>query len=103
MLKGDKYPIKKLYELREETPDKCVLIGTLFKHQVLKPSILRDISEENQLAPQPPRFRFVDETDTLVLEDERQRIRLIGSMDVHQFVTGIVCAILGEFLYFLFF
>lgn len=68
----------------------------------MKPSILRDISEENQLAPQPPRFHFVDETDTLVLEDERQRIRLIGSMDVHQFVTGIVCAILGEF-FFVFF
>lgn len=62
----------------------------------MKPSILRDISEETQLAPQPPRFNFVDEEDKLILEDELQRIRLIGKLDVHYMVTGVVCAVLGE-------
>lgn len=64
--------------------------------QQLKPSILRDISEETQLAPQPPRFNFVDDDDKLILEDELQRIRLVGKLDVHYMVTGVVCAILGE-------
>ncbi|CAD7086276.1 unnamed protein product [Hermetia illucens] len=92
---GTEYKIKKLSELREENPDKCVVIGTLFKHQQLKPSILREISEENQLAPQPPRSNFVDENDKLILEDELQRIRLLGKVEVHNLVTGVVCAVLG--------
>lgn len=83
-------------DLREDFPEKCVLIGTIFVHQKLKPSILRDISEETQLAPQPVREKFVDDSDALILEDELQRIRLLGAMDVHRFVTGIVCAILGK-------
>lgn len=62
----------------------------------MKPSILRDISEETQLAPQPARFNFVDEEDKLILEDELQRIRLFGKLDVHYMVTGTVCAVLGE-------
>lgn len=82
-------------DLREENPEQCILIGTLYVHQKLKPSILRDISEETQLAPQPVRENFVDDTDALILEDELQRIRLLGRMEAHQFVTGIVCAILG--------
>lgn len=92
---GDDYPLRKMGELREEQPEKCVLIGTIFVHQKLKPSILRDISEETQLAPQPIRSHFTDETDQLILEDELQRIRLLGNMKAHDFVTGIVCAVLG--------
>ncbi|XP_037039978.1 DNA polymerase delta subunit 2 isoform X2 [Bradysia coprophila] len=92
---GDKYPLKKMFELKEDFTEKCILVGTLFKHQQLKPSILRDISEETQLAPQPPRFNFVDEEDMLILEDELQRIRLVGKLDVHHMVTGVVCAVLG--------
>lgn len=84
-------------DLREDNPETCVLIGTLLKHQSLRPSILRDISEETQLAPQPVRENFVDDADKLILEDELQRIRLLGKMDVHTMVTGIVCAILGMF------
>lgn len=83
-------------DLREDNPEKCVLIGTLFKHQPLKPSILREISEETQLAPQPARDNYVDDTDKLILEDELQRIRLLGKMDVHTIVTGVVCAVLGK-------
>lgn len=82
-------------DLREEEPEKCVLIGTLYVHQKLKPSILHEISEESQLVPQPVREKFVDNSDIIILEDELQRIRLIGKMDPHKFVTGIVCAILG--------
>jgi DNA polymerase delta subunit 2 len=61
----------------------------------LKPSILREISEENQLAPPPSRSHYTDDSDILILEDEIQRIRLIGKIEVNQQVTGIVSAVLG--------
>lgn len=100
IFKGDKYPIKKMADLCEENPEKCVIVGTTFLHQKLKPSILRDISEETQLAPQPIRHKFADESDTVVLEDEVQRIQLLGDFPVHKFVTGIVLAVLGKFVLF---
>lgn len=93
---GSKYAIKKMFELDEDHPQQCIIIGTIFKHQTLKPSILKELSEETQLAPQPPRFQYSADDDLLILEDELQRIRLVGdAMDVHQMVTGIVCAVLG--------
>ncbi|XP_058123972.1 DNA polymerase delta subunit 2 isoform X1 [Anopheles ziemanni] len=92
---GNDIPIKRLADLREECPQKCVIIGTLFKHQELKPSILKEISEENQLAPQPPRSHYTNDTDILILEDALQRIRLVGNIDVHSVVTGVVCAVMG--------
>lgn len=33
---GTKYPLKKMFELREDDPEKCVIIGTLYKHQVFR-------------------------------------------------------------------
>ncbi|GLG95569.1 DNA polymerase delta small subunit [Gryllus bimaculatus] len=93
---GVDIPVKKLIDLNEEDNEQCVIIGTLFKHQELKPSILKEISEEHQLAPQPPRKNFVDEEDQLILEDEQERIRLIGKLNVHSVVTGVVCAVLGK-------
>lgn len=86
-----------MFELDEDNPLKCIVIGTLYKHQTLKPSILKELSEETQLAPQPARFNFVADDDLLILEDELQRIRLVGdSLDVHRLVTGVVCAVLGK-------
>ena len=97
---GDKYEIKKMTDLREDNPEKCVIIGTTFVQQKLKPSILREISEETQLAPQPIRQNFADESDTLILEDEVQRIQLLGDFPVDQYVTGIVMAVLGKLVEF---
>ncbi|XP_053606441.1 DNA polymerase delta subunit 2 [Plodia interpunctella] len=90
------YKILKLCQLRDKnTP--CVIIGTLFKFQQLKPSILKELSDELEIIPQPTRTHFVHESDSLVLEDELQRIKLVGdSIDVHQVVTGVVCAVLGS-------
>lgn len=75
---GDKYPICKLHKLTEENYDKCVVIGTLFKDQKLKPSVLKRLAEGNQLVPQPILTHFTDESDVLFMEDEVQRYQLIG-------------------------
>lgn len=92
---GENVMIKKLFEL-DENSETCVIIGTLVKDQQLRPSILREISEEHSLQPQMVRERFVHDSDTLVLEDELQRIKLIGGVDPHFLVTGIVCAVYGQ-------
>lgn len=71
-------------------------MGTLYKHQELKPSILKEVSEEHQLIPQPIRTEFTEDEDQLILEDELQRIKLLGSLSVHEAITGVVCAVLGS-------
>ena len=58
---------------------------------------MREISEENQLAPQPPRSHYTNDNDILILEDALQRIKLVGKIDVHSIVTGVVCAVMGKF------
>ncbi|GBP15405.1 DNA polymerase delta small subunit [Eumeta japonica] len=93
---SNKYKILKLSDIRERG-SLCVIIGTLFKIQTLKPSILKELSDELEIIPQPARTHFVHETDSVVLEDEVQRIKLVGDcIEVHKIVTGVVCALLGS-------
>jgi len=92
---GEAAPVLAVHELTEHSGD-CVLIGTIFKQQQLKPSILKEMSEEHNLEPQPPRDRFIADSDHLVLEDELARVQLEGNIDAQQFVTGVICAVLGR-------
>lgn len=59
---------------------------------------MKEISEDNQLVPLPPRSNYNDENDLLILEDELQRIKLDGKINVPEMVTGIIGAVLGKFL-----
>lgn len=92
---GSEVPLKKLADLREEDSDKCILVGTLYKQQKLKPSILREISDENHVPPQPTTV-YHDESDRVILEDGLNRIALTGKIEAGKTVTGVVCALLGE-------
>ncbi|XP_070497233.1 DNA polymerase delta subunit 2 [Chironomus tepperi] len=92
---GTKYPVKMISDLSEDNPAKCILIGNIYKHMELKPSILKEIAEENQLTPLPPPQDYNQPSDELILEDSIQRIKLCGKVNIAELVTGIVVAALG--------
>lgn len=84
-------------ELEDFEGQECVIIGTLYKHQKWKPSILHELSEDHQLTLPEPKSNYCSEKDQLFLEDEMLRIRLlVEDAEMKNYVTGIVCAILGH-------
>ena len=104
---GPKADIRRLSDLDDIQNEKSVVvIGTLFKAQILKPSILKEVGEVDTethegAEEKVPLDKYIDESDELVLEDELQRARLHFTKEnekhnVDQYVTGIVCGVLGS-------
>lgn len=92
---GNEFPVIELHKLTDLDGVKCIVMGTLFKDQKLKHSILKELSEANQLLPQPILSHFTDSSDKLCIEDELQRYVLTGNIDHEKLVSGIPIALLG--------
>lgn len=71
----------------------------MFKHQLWKPSILRELGEdtdEPNITPEK-HDNYCSEKDQPFLEDGTSRIKLVGSkVVIAEIITGVVCAILGK-------
>ncbi|XP_033333452.2 DNA polymerase delta subunit 2 isoform X1 [Megalopta genalis] len=87
-----------LSELVEKSEDNnYIVIGTLYKHQELKPSILHELTKELQLPTHLSRTNYASFKDILFLEDDALRVKLVGNhMNIQSVVTGIVCAVFGH-------
>ncbi|VAI24457.1 unnamed protein product [Triticum turgidum subsp. durum] len=79
----------------EEGKD-CVLVGTLYKHMKLKPSILDEYSKERSAIPLVKPHNFMHSDDNLILEDESGRVALAGAIPPAAYVTGVVVALHGK-------
>ncbi|THU56699.1 hypothetical protein C4D60_Mb11t19960 [Musa balbisiana] len=88
-------PVNTVLGLEEEK--ECIIVGTIYKHMKLKPSILDEYSKERSKVPLVKPHNFVHPDDHLILEDESGRVKLAGSLlDPSAFVTGIVVALHGK-------
>eukprot|EP00246_Nothoceros_aenigmaticus_P018642 TRINITY_DN9842_c0_g1_i2.p1 TRINITY_DN9842_c0_g1~~TRINITY_DN9842_c0_g1_i2.p1 ORF type:complete len:444 (+),score=70.47 TRINITY_DN9842_c0_g1_i2:176-1507(+) len=75
----------------------CVVVGTLYKQMVLKPTILDEYSKERSNVPLVTPDKFTHATDHLILEDESGRVKLAGDAAYPPlYVTGVVVGILGQ-------
>ncbi|KAL6145326.1 hypothetical protein ACLB2K_056014 [Fragaria x ananassa] len=80
-----------------EEGKECTIVGTLYKHMKLKPSILDEYSKTRSVVPLVKPHNFVHADDYLVLEDESGRIKLGGSvLSPSVYVTGNIVALHGK-------
>ncbi|XP_050383250.1 DNA polymerase delta small subunit isoform X2 [Argentina anserina] len=80
-----------------EEAKECTIVGTLYKHMKLKPSILDEYSKTRSAVPLVKPRNFVHADDYLVLEDESGRIKLAGSvLSPSVYVTGNIVALHGK-------
>nr|GMC84358.1 DNA polymerase delta small subunit isoform X1 [Ipomoea batatas] len=75
----------------------CIIVGTLYKHMKLKPSVLDEYSKGRSATLLAESHNFVHSDDYLVLEDESGRVKLSGSLLLPStYVTGLVVALHGK-------
>ena len=62
----------------------------------LKPSVLKELSGDHHLIPLPPRKKYTEEEDYLILEDHSLRITLLTDQaDIDTLVTGVPVVVIG--------
>ena len=99
---GPNVNIKQLAELKseedEDRKESILVIGTVFKLQENKPSILTELSEDAELeVPREQSTVYTSENDTLVLEDETMRVKLAGEfLHPGDLVNGVVLGALRK-------
>ncbi|XP_027068355.1 DNA polymerase delta small subunit isoform X2 [Coffea arabica] len=80
-----------------EEGKECIIVGTLYKHMKLKPSILEEYSKERSATPLVRPHNFMHPDDHLILEDESGRIKVCGDVLLPSvYVTGVVVALHGK-------
>ncbi|KAL7230108.1 hypothetical protein ACSBR2_008608 [Camellia fascicularis] len=80
-----------------EEGKECIIVGTLYKHMKLKPSILDEYSKEKSAGSLVKPHNFIHPDDHLVLEDESGRVKLRGNVLLPSvYVTGLVVALHGK-------
>uniref|UniRef100_A0A5B6YQS7 DNA polymerase delta small subunit n=1 Tax=Davidia involucrata TaxID=16924 RepID=A0A5B6YQS7_DAVIN len=80
-----------------EKGKECIIVGTVYKHMKLKPSVLDEYSKKRSATPLVKPRNFMHPDDQLVLEDESGRVKLRGTvLSPSVYVTGIVVALHGK-------
>lgn len=80
-----------------EEGKECIIVGTLYKHMKLKPSILDEYSKERSASPLVQHHSFTHPDDNLVLEDESGRVKLSSCLLLPStYVTGNIIALHGK-------
>ena len=100
---GENVVVKSLVDLKgdedEERTENILVIGTIFKQQERKPSILAELSEEAGVEFEAPHTQYTADTDTLVLEDESMRVQLEcgdSGLQPGHIVNGVVLGVWGR-------
>ncbi|KAK2460559.1 hypothetical protein APHAL10511_007029 [Amanita phalloides] len=74
----------------------CYIIGTVYMDMPLKPNVLEDVARDQALPAPPPLPQYFSDCDSVMLEDESGRIKLVGErLKGAQVVTGIIMGALG--------
>lgn len=74
----------------------CWILGTVYIEMPLKPNVLEDLGRDYSIPPPPPREKFYSNEDSVMLEDESGRIKLVGEpLTSTRLVTGVIIAVLG--------
>ncbi|KAI6111515.1 DNA polymerase alpha/epsilon subunit B-domain-containing protein [Pisolithus croceorrhizus] len=74
----------------------CWIIGTVYMDMPLKPNVLEDLGRDYSIPPPPPREKFHSDEDSVMLEDESGRVKLVGErLHSTRLVTGVIIAALG--------
>ncbi|KAF9533433.1 DNA polymerase alpha/epsilon subunit B-domain-containing protein [Crepidotus variabilis] len=74
----------------------CYVVGTVYMDMPLKPNVIEDVARDQSIAPPPPPVKIFSPEDSIMLEDESGRVRLVGH-PIHDapLVTGIIMSALG--------
>ncbi|PPQ89124.1 hypothetical protein CVT25_006496 [Psilocybe cyanescens] len=74
----------------------CYVIGTVYMDMPLKPNVMIDIARDQSIPPLPQPEKFFSANDSVMLEDESGRIKLVGDcVKDALLVTGVIIGALG--------
>ncbi|EKM55715.1 uncharacterized protein PHACADRAFT_173871 [Phanerochaete carnosa HHB-10118-sp] len=91
---GDPVFVPRVLEV--QTGQLCYVVGTVYMDMPLKPNVLDDVARDHSIPAPPPQQKYCSEKDSVMLEDESGRIRLVGErLKSARVVTGVIMGALG--------